>query len=269
MSVTEVSSALDRRLCSTIVTRVHAGRYPPGTRLPGERQLAGELGVSRTTLRRALQELARQGLLEASSKRGWFVPPAAVGEPPSTLQSFTEMTRARGQRPGARVLSITSRSPGPTEAGRLAIDDDAAVIELVRLRSIDDQPVCHDRSVLVADRVPGLLQADLTGRSLLSWLEQQAGIELLRSSYVVSAALVPAELTELLRLPAGSPVLVAEEVIYDDDQQPVLLGRLVYRADAYQVRSDLFRPSTGRVAGSDRTGAPDGFDPSTPKPTTV
>lgn len=261
------TSALDRRLRSAVVARVHAGRYPPGTRLPGERQLAGELGVSRTTLRRALQELARQGLLEASSKRGWFVPADAVGEPPSTLQSFTEMTRARGQRPGTRVLSITSRQPEPGEAGRLAVDDDAAVVELVRLRSIDDQPVCLDRSVLVAERVPGLLTADLSGRSLLAWLEQEAGIELLRSSYVVRAALVPADLTELLDLTPGAPVLIADEVIYDADQQPVLLGRLVYRADAYQVRSDLFRPVGRRSTGQNGPDSRVVFDAETPMPT--
>ncbi len=235
-------TALDRGLRTVLTTRVHAGRYPPGTRLPGERELAGELGVSRASLRRALQQLEREGLLEASSKRGWFVPSNAVGEPPSTLQSFTEMATARGQRPSATILRIGARTPSPTEAAALAIAADRPVVELIRLRAIDDQPVGHDTSVLVADRVEGILDADLTDRSLFGWLEQQAGIRLLRSSYVLRAGMMPAELTTLLKVPDVAPALFADEVTYDSEQHPVMVGRLVYRADAYHFRSDLFRP---------------------------
>lgn len=237
-----LSSTLNRGLRSTVVARVHSGRYPSGSRLPGERELAAEFGVSRTTLRRVLQHVAKEGLLEASSKRGWYVPASAISEPPSTLQSFTEMARARGQRARARVLGLECRPPTSTEAAQLAIAHDRPVVELTRLRSIDELPVCHDRSVLIADRVEGILTADLTDRSLFEWLEDHRGIHLLRSAYVLRAAMMPAEFAGLLEVSDVSPALFADEVTYDSEQQAVILGRLVYRADAYHFRSDLFRP---------------------------
>ena len=88
---------------------LHRGVFTPGSRLPGERDLAVSLGVSRSTLRQALGELAQQGTLERSSQRGWFVAHHVVGEPPSTLQSFTEMARARGLTPQSRILAERQR----------------------------------------------------------------------------------------------------------------------------------------------------------------
>ena len=238
----ENGSALDRGLRTTVTARVHAGRYPPGTRLPGERELAAELGVSRTTLRRVLQDLAKGGLVEPSSKRGWFVPSNAVGEPPSTLQSFTEMATLHGQRPSSTILGLERRSPSRAEAAQLGIVTGRDVVELTRLRAIDGQPVGHDQSVLIADRVEDILDTDLTDRSLFAWLEQHVGLQLLRSSYVLRAGMMPIELVALLEVPDVSPALFAEEITYDTEQRVVMLGHLVYRADAYHFRSDLFRP---------------------------
>src|SRR4051794_12022842 len=89
----------------TLSDLLERGVYPPGSRLPGERALAGEVKVSRSTLRLALARLAEEGQLVPAAQRGWFVPQLLIGEPPSMLLSFTELAQSRGLHATSAVLS--------------------------------------------------------------------------------------------------------------------------------------------------------------------
>ncbi len=181
-SATAVGEAY-RKLSDSLRRRT----FPPGTRLPGERDLAISVGVSRATLRQALGRLAEEGQLDRSAQRGWFVPRQAVGEPPSTLQSFSEMARSRGLTPGARVLGQRVRPAGFDEARRLHVAPAAKVVELTRLRTMDAVPVCVDASVVVLARVPALADTDMADRSLYDTIEEISDIRIARSSYTVRA----------------------------------------------------------------------------------
>ncbi|GAA2643177.1 GntR family transcriptional regulator [Paractinoplanes durhamensis] len=216
------------------------GRYAPGSRLPGERDLATQLGVSRATLRLALSRLEQEGTLQRSAQRGWFVPTQVIGEPPSTLQSFTEMARARGLRPTARVMRQEVRPASMDEATKLRIAPAAPVIEIDRLRGMDGTPVCFDVVVFPENRAADLATADLTDVSLYDEL-QRCGIEVHRSAYTLMAESADAELARLLGITAGAPVLVGDEIAYTADGTPVLIGHNKYRGDAYRFEADLFR----------------------------
>jgi len=238
---TEAGSAVTetyRRLSDAL----RRGVFPAGGRLPGERDLAGSLGVSRSTLRRALGRLADEGKLDRSSQRGWFVTRGVVGEPPSTLQSFSEMAKARGLTPRSKILLRRERPAGFEEAEQLGIAPAARVLDLRRLRSLDDVPVCLDSSVVVLSQAPALAGIDLTDRSLYETLERECGIRIARSSYTVRADAADQEIAGFLEIEPGAPVLVGEEVTYADDGTPVLAGRMTYRSDAYRFQADLFRP---------------------------
>ena len=217
------------------------GRYAPGSRLPGERDLASQLGVSRATLRLALSRLESEGTLQRSAQRGWFVPTQVLGEPPSTLQSFTEMARARGLRPTARVMRQEVRPATMEEAGKLRIAPAAPVIEIDRLRGMDGTPVCFDVVVFGEHRAAAMATVDLTDVSLYDELRRRCGIEVHRSAYTLMAESADADLARLLGITAGAPVLVGDEVAYTADGAPVLIGHNKYRGDAYRFEADLFR----------------------------
>lgn len=217
------------------------GRFAAGSRLPGERELAAELGVSRATLRQALTRLEADGALQRSAQRGWFVPRQVVGEPPSTLQSFTEMARARGLRPTAQVLRQEVRAGTLEEAGKLHIAPASPVIEIARLRGMEGTPVCFDVVVLPEQRAAALASADLTDASLYEQLRNRCGITIHRSAYTLMADVADADMATLLGTRVGAAVLIGDEVAYTSAGVPILLGRNTYRGDAYRFEADLFR----------------------------
>jgi GntR family transcriptional regulator len=241
MLVAVKAPTITTRVSRELGMAINHGIYQPGTKLPGERLLAESMHVSRSTIRMALEDLERQGRVARSPQRGWFVPSPTVGEPPSTLESFTEMALHRGHKPTAQVLEKTVRSATLDEANRLGIAPGADVIELVRLRGMNSTPICVDRNVLPLTLAQPLMDVDLTDASLYESLQTHCSVLIYRSAYSVQAEAAGAEHTALLRIAQGSPVLVGREIAYDRSGAPVLLGLNTYRGDAYRFHADLYR----------------------------
>lgn len=223
-----------------IVELIDAGVYPPGSKLPGERELAAALQVSRSVLRDALAVLADERVLEASPWRGWFVTGPHMAEKVE-LQSFTQMAQERGLVAGATVLAMDRRRATMEEGRQLRLAPGETVVDLLRLRTLNSRPACVDHSVIPDRIIPDLTQADFTDSSLYGTLEAASRTVIVRSDYTVRADGASAEEAAQLDLAPGAPVLVGEELASGIDGTPVLLGRVVYRSDAYEFQATLFR----------------------------
>lgn len=236
------------RAREAILELIDSGVFPPASKLPGERELAEQISVSRVVLREALSALAAEGRLESSPWRGWFVTTVHMAEQ-VTLKSFSTIARERGLRPGGTVVRSEVRVATRAEAAQLRLAPGARVRELHRLRTLDDQPACYDVSVLPIDRVPGIEDADLEDASLYRVLED-AGVRIVRSHYTVRAEAAAADVAQLLGIATDAPVLVGEELSSDLAGTPVNLGRVTYRSDAYEFHATLFRPFEPTVSDS-------------------
>ena len=215
--------------------------FPPNGRLPSERALAEQLGVSRATVRQVLTALARTGLLRASPNRGWFVNASVLSEGPNILRSFTEDVRDRGFAPMSRVLGQRVRAATLDEAETLGLAPAAPILELDRLRGMDDVPVAVDHARMPARLVQGLDSMDLNHCSLYQVLAERFHLVATRCDYEVQAQSASDLIADLLRLEPGAPVLVGSYTTYDDDERPFLCGWTSFRGDAYRFKASLFR----------------------------
>ncbi len=226
------------QLYDDIAAQIASGSLRSGGRLPPERQLCVEWGVSRTTVRRAMAALEADGLVQAVQGRGTFATSPRLAEPPNALLSFTQLAAERGASAGARVLRAEVRTATLDEAERFRISPGGEVFELERLRTMDGLPVALDHSVVPLSAAPGLTEADWEHASLYALL-READSAPIRADYALEARAADARCAEQLELAVGAPVLVAETASYTLDERLVEIGRIVYRGDRYRFRSTL------------------------------
>ncbi len=224
-----------------IIDQIMSGRFTPGSRIPSERDLATELGVSRMSARAALQDVAAKGLLYSSAQRGWYVVEATVSEPPAELQSFTEMAQSLGLTPSSRIIKRQTRTGSIDEARQLSIAPSSPVVEIRRLRALNGRPVNLEDLVFPQELLPWLATKDLTNQSIYALLADH-GHPMSHSRYTVQAENADAELAKLLELKLGGAILVATEVAHDVHGTIVLFGKSHYRGDAYRFTANLWRP---------------------------
>ena len=209
-------------------------------RLPPERVLAQQLGVSRGLVRRLLQQLADEGLVVSKPQSAWRASGRSISEPSQTLVSFTEMATMYGYVPHTEVLSTTTRLASADESRQLRLQELDPVFELVRRRHLDTRPVSVETVVLPISLAGDLPSRDLTDRSLFVELAAN-GVEVRRTDAVVEAAAAPAHVSSLLGIQERSPVLLQQESSFDSIGRPLFLGQAYYRADSYRFRSTLWR----------------------------
>lgn len=239
MPISQAAEPLYQRAYRAIAEEIASGVLHPGDRLPSERALCDELGVSRATVRRAIEQLEHDGLL-TSRGRGSVVAGDALVEPLNTLISLSELGRMRGLVATARVLAAHVRPATIDEADAFAIAPGAEVFELRRLRMLDEVPISLDHNRIPLRRLPGAAELDFTTGSLYAELERE-GHAPVRADYELEARGADPDEAELLGLAAGVPVLSATTVAIDEDNRVLDLGRTVYRADRYRFQATLTR----------------------------
>jgi len=223
-----------------LADEIERGGRSAGSRLPPERALAEHFRVSRVTLRRALDELARAGLV-ARSGAGWVVASPAIGEPPNALMSFSEMAASRGLTAGGRVLERDQRPATIDEAEALGLAPGASLFELERLRSMDGVPILIDRTRIPLSLAPGLDDVDLEETSLYEVLERRYGMRPTRARFAVEAIAADERRAELLGLEPGQPLLRCQQQTEDGSGRMIELCEMVYRGDRYRFRATLVR----------------------------
>jgi len=230
----EAPTPLYLQLKAALEERIRTGALSPGQALPSERRLAEMLGVSRLTVRRALDELVAGGVLTRRQGSGTYVTPR-VEQPLSVLSGFSEDMRARGMVPGSRWVKRERGQASPTEAMTLSLAPGEPVVRLLRVRTADGRPMAVEHAVIPARFLP---DPGAVGESLYATLKGQ-GLLPARALERIRAVAATERVAELLGVGPGTPVLYIERVSYLSDGTPLEFTRSHYRGDRYDFVAEL------------------------------
>jgi DNA-binding GntR family transcriptional regulator len=224
------------QLSQQLEAAIEHGSLTPGSLLGNEIELAGRLGLSRPTVRQAIQSLVDKGLLVRRRGVGTQVVHSQVKRP-LELSSLYDDLEAAGQRPATRVLHNVLEPASAEVAAALGVAEDSEVHRVERLRLAHGEPMAY----LCNHLPPGLLQLDsdrleATG---LYRLMRAAGITLHSARQSVGARAATAEEGERLGEPAGAPLLTMQRTTFDDTGRAVEFGSHTYRASRYSFEFQL------------------------------
>lgn len=224
--------------------KILSAEYPNGTVLAGEFELADQYRVSRITVKRALDELAADGLVTRERGRGTTV--THEGRRPTIsapVEGQLEDLLSMGYETQVRLVDFAYVPAPPDAAAALQCETGAEVQRAVRTRSKDGVPFSHLTTFVPADLGKSFVAADMVGKPLLALLED-AGVRVASASQTISATLADHTVAALLDLDVGSALLKVSRTVLDSNGRPVEFITALYRPDSYCYQMSLSRISS-------------------------
>lgn len=215
---------------------IHDGSLAPGDRIANEVELADRLGLSRPTLRQAIQSLVDKGMLVRKRGVGTQVVRAPIRRTVELTSLHDDLTRA-GRKPTTAVLGLELVAADEVTAERLHVPLGSGVWQLDRLRSVNGQPLALMRNY-VPEPVLDLSTADFATVGLYEMF-RAAAIHLRVAHQTISARVADSREAKLLGGRKGDPVLTMERTSFDDKGRTVEHGQHLYRPDLYAYETTL------------------------------
>jgi GntR family transcriptional regulator len=227
--------SLHHRIATLLKDAVASGRYRPGDRLPTEEDLVATHGVSRVTVRRALQSLEQQGLILRRAGAGTFVSDKApILHMPTPIQTYLEQVAERRKLSRHVVKEFGWTGAAADVAGSLQVPEGAPVLRVVRLRTKGALPLVHTTLFLPEALGARYVREDFR-RKALSELLAEAGETYSRIDMVTRARLAAPGIAEMLDVPVGSPLVDVQRIGYGHNGVAVEYQQLLGPPDRFET----------------------------------
>ena len=210
----ENAGPLYARVKAIVLARITAGDWPPGTAIPTEMELARELGVSQGTVRKALDALSAEQVLVRRQGSGTYV---AEHTPAHVMFRFFNIYDDAGAQvlPDSQPARIAVAMANAAERRRLALEADAKVIRITRIRTRAGRAFMDDRIVLPEALFPGLVQESEVPNTLYDLFQKRYRIHVAHTEEQVTAVAATVRLAERLSVPPGTPLLAIDRITFD------------------------------------------------------
>ena len=209
---------IERNLRDLIIN----GKLNPGEVMPSEWELVELYGVSRLTVRRALDELVRQNWLERKHGVGTFVRQPVTASISASKLSFTEQMRSIGRKPSSQLVNQRETPATAKIARLLRIEEGQSIIEITRVRLADDEPILLETSCLSMNSFPSLVSYSWSeNESLYHILSEEYGVNVTGLDHILKPVLLTETEAHYLQAKAGTPAILSEIVAFTKNGTPV------------------------------------------------
>ncbi|WP_070121784.1 GntR family transcriptional regulator [Bacillus marinisedimentorum] len=219
---------------------IENGTWKPGEMIPSERELSLKHGISRMTVRQAVNNLVGDGYLVRKRGKGTFVAVKKIEQALNGLTSFSEDMRSRGMEPGTKLLDFDIIPAPPRIREQLHLAEGEDVFEIKRVRMADNRPMALENMYISRNLLPGLREEILSG-SIYEFIEKEKKMKISSGKQVLEASVARKAESEILGIKEGAPVLLIQRNSFLADGTPLEVVKSVYRADRYKFSMDLER----------------------------
>ena len=230
------------QLKTLLLEYINSHRENPGEPIPTEVEISEYFGISRPTVRQAINELVVEGYLYRIKAKGTFITKSKITQDfLSVLDSFNNEMKKKGLTPSTRVLEKEIAKSDEKVSHALGLETGSDVIKLTRLRSADNEPVVFAVTYVPYSICPGLLANNIENESLYEIIEKESGILISRADRTLESVPAGEFEAKLLQIKKGFPVQFIESVVYLENDTPVEYSLAKYRGDRSKFSIELKR----------------------------
>ena len=227
------------------------GTYPPHSRMPSESELQQMFEVSRITIRQALGDLQKEGLIFKVHGKGSFVSQPKAAQNITSLQGFAEAMSSEGHEIFNRIVSFEFVPASRQVAAKLELEEGTPVAEIHRVRLLNRKATSYEITFVPEALGKKLQRADLITRDIFLILENDCGVALGSADLAIDAMAADPAIATALETRKGAPLLRVERLTYDADGQPIDFEYLYFKSGMFQYRLRVDRKRSSASRGQD------------------
>lgn len=220
------------QIVDKIVSLIEETPLLPNKPIPSERQLAESFGVSRMTVRKAINQLVEDRTLFRQPGKGTYVALRRIRQPLLVIRGFSEAMEHLGHVPDTQIHDVQMQPSSARIARQLGIEIGAPIVKLVRVGYMDGLALALITSYLPHDLMPGLTDSDFDTPSLYALLRERCGLRLARQEVTLEPTVASFQEAELLSIPVGLPLMLLRGTVYAETDRVCEYYKVLYRGDS-------------------------------------
>jgi len=224
-----------------LMERLEKGEFAIGNLLPTEMELMGKYSVSRATVRRVMQDLEKDGLINRTAGKGTFVIRTKISRELTHLTSFTEDMKHLGKNVSSKIMKFETIIPPKSICEIFGLRDNSKLLYISRLRSVDNEPVAINISYINFPEGICITEQEMDEVGSIYALLERKGVPPLESDRTIEAIEANDERSRILKIKTGSPLLLVEGLVFTYNHHPIEYHQVISVGNRYKYNIHLKR----------------------------